>query len=261
MGFFDLKVKCAICDNDVGLNRFQLSKNVWICPNCLKKLGGTAVFPILKKMNINEIKEKLNNTNEALSNFVITKKIGDYIYFDEENKKWTIPQGMFKKAIDGNRIFSYTDILNYELIEDGNSISKGGVGRAIVGGVLFGGAGAIVGGSTGHKQKQTCTKLQIKITLNNVNHPIEYITFISTETKKDSFIYTSSFNFAQQILSMLNIICQSNSTENRKEIQEQLTSNSNFSVTDEIKKYKELLDMGAITQEEYERKKKELLNL
>ena len=60
---------------------------------------------------------------------------------------------------------------------------------------------------------------------------------------------------------MLNIICQSNSTENRKEIQEQLTSNSNFSVTDEIKKYKELLDMGAITQEEYERKKKELLNL
>lgn len=49
MGFFDLKVKCAICDNDVGLNRFQLTKNVWICPNCLKKLGGTAVFPILKK--------------------------------------------------------------------------------------------------------------------------------------------------------------------------------------------------------------------
>ena len=75
MGFFDLKVKCAICDNDVGLNRFQLTKNVWICPNCLKKLGGTAVFPILKKMNINEIKEKLNNTNEALSNFVITKKL------------------------------------------------------------------------------------------------------------------------------------------------------------------------------------------
>ncbi len=34
-----------------------------------------------------------------------------------------------------------------------------------------------------------------------------------------------------------------------------------ISATDELKKYKELLDMGAITPEEYEIKKKQLLNL
>lgn len=34
-----------------------------------------------------------------------------------------------------------------------------------------------------------------------------------------------------------------------------------FSPADEIKKYKELLDMGAITQEEFESKKQQLLNL
>ena len=33
------------------------------------------------------------------------------------------------------------------------------------------------------------------------------------------------------------------------------------STADELRKYKELLDMGAITQEEFEAKKKELLNL
>ncbi|XYJ23042.1 SHOCT domain-containing protein [Bacillus velezensis] len=33
------------------------------------------------------------------------------------------------------------------------------------------------------------------------------------------------------------------------------------SAADELKKYKELLDMDAITQEEYEIKKKQLLNL
>ena len=33
------------------------------------------------------------------------------------------------------------------------------------------------------------------------------------------------------------------------------------SAADELKKYKELLDTGAITQEEYEAKKKELLGL
>ena len=34
-----------------------------------------------------------------------------------------------------------------------------------------------------------------------------------------------------------------------------------FSPADEIKKYKELLDMGAITQEEFDAKKRQLLNL
>ena len=36
---------------------------------------------------------------------------------------------------------------------------------------------------------------------------------------------------------------------------------NNVSAADEIRKYKELLDMGAITQEEYDAKKKQLLNL
>ena len=36
---------------------------------------------------------------------------------------------------------------------------------------------------------------------------------------------------------------------------------NNSSNADELKKYKELLDMGAISQEEYDQKKKELLGL
>ncbi|WP_397544849.1 SHOCT domain-containing protein [Ruminococcus sp.] len=34
-----------------------------------------------------------------------------------------------------------------------------------------------------------------------------------------------------------------------------------FSVADEIRKFKELLDIGAITQEEFDAKKKQLLGL
>ena len=43
--------------------------------------------------------------------------------------------------------------------------------------------------------------------------------------------------------------------------QPQVASTPTISVADEIKKFKELLDMGAITQEEFDAKKKELLNL
>lgn len=38
------------------------------------------------------------------------------------------------------------------------------------------------------------------------------------------------------------------------------STNSNFSLADEIKKLKDLLDAGAITQEEYEAGKKQLLS-
>ena len=43
----------------------------------------------------------------------------------------------------------------------------------------------------------------------------------------------------------------------------ELRSNNkpNYSAADEIKKFKELLDMGAISQEEYDAKKKQLLGL
>lgn len=202
------------------------------------------------------IEQNKQSKNELKENnyFNVSKKVGNYIYFDEFNKKWTIPQGLFKKKINNSMIHSYNDITDFELIEDGNTISKGGIGRAVVGGALFGDIGAIVGGVTGHKYKQTCTRLQIKITLNDINSPIEYINFIDTETKKDSIIYKSAFTFAQEIISILQIICNSSgTTKQTKEI-------SDFDI-DEIRKYKELLDMGAITQEEFEMKKKELLNL
>lgn len=54
------------------------------------------------------------------------------------------------------KIYKYSDIVDYELLEDGESITKGGLGRAVVGGALFGGVGAVVGGVTGHKKKYSC---------------------------------------------------------------------------------------------------------
>ncbi|WP_242831373.1 SHOCT domain-containing protein [Desulfitobacterium dehalogenans] len=42
---------------------------------------------------------------------------------------------------------------------------------------------------------------------------------------------------------------------------EQDEKNTSLSAADEIKKYKELLDIGAISQDEYEAKKKQLLGL
>ena len=139
------------------------------------------------------------------------------------------------------------------MLEDGNSIEKGGVGRALVGGALFGGVGAVVGASTGHKHKATCSKLQIKITLNNMKAPVVYVNFIEAETKKNGALYKMIYPMAQEALSVLSIITQSQKSES--------SPHAEVSAADEILKFKKLLDEGIITQEEFDLKKKQLLGL
>lgn len=204
-----------------------------------------------KERKEREKQEKEKYIKEVIK-FVPTKKIGDYFYIDEVNKKWTIPQGILKKEIDVSKIHSYNEIISYELLENGEVVSSGGIGRAIVGGVLLGPVGAILGGITGHKTKSKCLSLQIKITLDNINNPTEYIDLVYITVKKNEPAYKEAIMYAQEIMSILQIICDArNVRDNNKEINNM----------EEMKKYKQLLDLEVITQEEFNQKKKELLNL
>lgn len=150
-----------------------------------------------------EIKDSTHKRQGASSQINPDKKIGSYFWVDTNLQKWCIPQGKLKKMV-----YSYTDIMDFELIEDGNTVTKGGLGRAVAGGVLFGGVGAIVGGVTGGKKTtQTCSKLQIKIVIKDINSPILYIDLISFETKKDTAVYKSAIEAAQEIIAVLQIMC------------------------------------------------------
>lgn len=102
--------------------------------------------------------------------------------------------------------------------------------------------------------------MKIKITLNDINEPFVFINILTIEEKKGSMLYNMAFRSAQEILSILEIIT--------KEVEnDQVTSNSNVetktetSSADEILKFKELMDQGIITEEEFNQKKKQLLNL
>lgn len=258
MGFFDFKVTCSICNKDVGLNRFQIANKEWICPACFKKCGFNAMTPI-RKMTVEDIKVamKAQKANaEELSVFNATKKIGTFIEFDDNQKKWLIPDGFLGKK-KNPKIYNYRDIVDFELLEDGETITKGGLGRAVAGGMLLGGVGAVVGGVTGKKKsKAICNSLKIKITLNNINDPVVYINFLTATTKKESLTYKTLYNSAQECLSVLQLICSSQETPNENNNSVAATSN-----VDEILKYKKLLDEGILTQEEFDAKKKQLLGL
>ena len=102
--------------------------------------------------------------------------------------------------------------------------------------------------ASGNKQEvilSTTTNLSIQGDLNK-------ILFCS-----GMFSYKNANTFAKSVFDVLYP-----TFTNYKENSEQTNVTSNTpSAADEIKKYKELLDMGAITQEEFEAKKKQLLGL
>ena len=135
------------------------------------------------------------------------------------------------------------------------SITKGGLGTAVAGGILFGGVGAIVGGGLGKKQKDVVNKMSIIINLRDEWVPRIEIILIKSETKRNGLVYKSSKSLAQQIISLLTIISDGqNDTSD-------IPSSANSSAADELLKFKQLLDMGVISQEEFDAKKKQLLQL
>lgn len=192
--------------------------------------------------------------------FGVTRSVGNYLWINENKKTVGVPkQNLFGK-VTGITAFRFEDIVDFELIQDGSSIiNKGGLGRAAIGGLLFGGSGAVVGSVTGaRKQTQTCTELRIKITVNRMDDPIVYINFIKgVSYKKDSMLYRQLADNAENVMSILKIVADSASTV--KETAK--VEDSADSVVDEIRKYKQLFDEGIITEEEFNLKKRQLMNI
>lgn len=187
------------------------------------------------------------------------KKIGRYLAVDSYNKRF---------MINGeNSWHTFGDLVNYELYENNSVIQKGGIGRAIVGGVLFGGVGAIVGAQT-RNSKSTVDSLYIRLTLKSSG--MKTITFISSPIDRNGMLYKAERKCADEVLSELELISADNQSSAIQEREPQTapppvqqTGKSEQSPTliaDELIKLKQLLDMGVLTQEEFEQQKQKLLN-
>ena len=84
--------------------------------------------------------------------------------------------------------------------------------------------------------------------MKDASNPMVMIDFLNAPTKTNIPQYMKAQEDAHKVLSLLQVISSDNSQQRTP-----------MSAADEIKKFKELLDCGAITQEEYEEQKKKLL--
>lgn len=191
-----------------------------------------------------DIKSTFTNNN--------TVKFGRY-YFDPVQKQILMDATLLDRRY---KVFPFASIVSYQPIQDGhNEHRHHGVTRAIVGGTIAGGAGAIVGAVTGGKDFDYIDRLGVSI--NFKDGTTIQLMMINSQEKKNGIVAKTAYKNFYNICGILDSQINHNSSSTPNNSSESKTTD----VADEIYKFKKLLDNGAITQEEFEAKKKQLLNL
>ena len=185
---------------------------------------------------------EINETDETI-NF---PTFSTYKYKSDKKK--------FLRYRSENDTRNFKEIIDFELLEDGDAIVSGAsAAGAIIGGVAFGGVGAIVGSMLPNKSnKKTCTSLVLRLAFNNINQYDKQLSFLHSEIKRSDPSFKVLYSDIQSVISFLTVIIKQNNSD--PDANKQILSSA-----DELLKYKQLLDMGAITQEEFDNKKAELL--
>ena len=150
----------------------------------------------------------------------------------------------------------FKDVLNYEVYEDGKNVVKGSAGKALIGGAFFGVTGAIIGSSGKRKVNNYCSLLKLLIRINDINTPLIEICFINSACNKDGILYKNYVKSIQETCALFEFML------NDKKLSETNISENveNKSIKDKLIELKQLLDEGLINEEDYENKKKNILN-
>ncbi len=255
--------RCPVCGEPVsGMMNIKIQNKVRLCKSCSKKCD--IEQSKRKFMTAEDIKEHIRFREEnakLYQNFHPTngkKGFGDEILEDSNMCRWCVrPWGNFLGP-EIPTLYRYEDIVSCELIQDdGNAVSKGGLGGAVVGGALFGGVGAVVGSTASKKKIITRVKdIHVTVTLNHPYHSslmifaMPYGQTVSTESP----MYTAYINTGRELVAFFETMMAKSKPSSNATIQ-------GHSDADEIRKFKALLDEGIITQEQFEMKKKQILGV
>ncbi len=176
------------------------------------------------------------------------------------------------------------NILSYQLIGrvEHTTITSGGGGGggqpnirgAVIGGLLFGGAGAVVGSQTGvyiNPIKSEIVEHDSRVTILNLKNdkgqaeirelPYYYSEVFMKVIPEKEFSFIQAQNNAETLAQGQKQNTQVQIQEHNAPAQIQAQNAPVRNMVEEIKQLKELLDLDLITQEEFDAKKKQILNL
>jgi hypothetical protein len=163
------------------------------------------------------------------------------------------------------RSIAWHDILSAEILEDGVKVqtSTDGVGRALVGGAVFGISGAIAGAATGSRETASkISRIELEILTRDPTRPRHVEVFHSTvpfqaPLATSSFAYRTHIGQAREWLARIRaLIGQHEAASGRPRIVETLQR----SLTDELARLAELHHAGTLSAAEFEAAKRKLLD-
>lgn len=168
-------------------------------------------------------------------------------------------------------VYLYSDIVSISYEENGNDMYNKSIGGAVVGGLLFGGVGAIVGSNAAKTIKnKKIEMMSIKILLKNTANPTIMLKIykagadggiLETKNPADRIYYEGLMKEVSGIRDMFSVILDIVNRDNIcKSSKEHSATPSTRTVADELIKLMKLKDAGALSEEEFQQQKTKLLN-
>jgi len=177
-----------------------------------------------------ELEEYLKINNITISKeYKIDGFFGEDFVVDIPNKKIYIVSSMSEESFKKRKEYNFSDILECQILRDNEVVAKSGVGRAVVGGLIAGGVGAIIGATT-RGSKNNITSLSVRVVLSDISNPMIIFKIINEPTPLD--LCKDKIERANEIYSTMISIIESN----KKEMPENHTTKICPYCANEIKK-------------------------
>lgn len=199
MGLFSKKEVCSVCGEKLSaIGKVKLADGA-MCKDCYAKCTQYLSMPqIWTSDDIRRNIEECESNKKLYAEFN-PQRMGSNLQVDFAHKLWCACSfGDLKK--ERGYIFRFSDIVDYEFIEDGKTITKSGVGGAIAGGLLFGGVGMLAGGLAGRKSKEAINRMSVIIRTKNEWMDSVEIPIVTGEIKKGGMSYQLAKTAFEQII-------------------------------------------------------------
>jgi len=231
---------------------------------------------------VDKLEEVIEVENLETDRYYISEDYKSVIAIDETNQKICFIENTVKgidKFKNTSKDFSYDytlygfkDLLETEILQDGETVTKTSrgsqIGGALIGGVLAGGVGAIIGGLSGSTTSDNeFSKIALKVLMNDTQNPVKLIYFLYelSSVKKYDDRYKKATADSMDWHGLLKVIIQQVDKEDRKRYEQHkettINQSDNFSIADELKKLSDLHKEGILSDEEFNEYKKKILSI
>ena len=226
---------CSICGEKMGIFDREPCSDGFVCKRCRSLFSDLGMD--YKTVPADKLKEGwkfFNDRRERAKGFENLQEPGTMVAYVNRAQRLMAVAG-----IPG--WFTFDELVDYTVKVDTKVVTetKGSVTRSIAGGIVAGPVGAVVGGNTAKKVSHT------EESNPKMSFVVEY-----PFGRFESPVFT----YSRKVLKLCEEIFSERTTIKK-------VPDASSSVADELMKFKNLLDIGAITEDEYNAKKKQLLNL